>query len=265
MEQIIEIDDYKIFIKIAGDGPPVLLLHSYWGGQLLFDHLSSELSLNRKVVRIDLPGHGNSSTPPPGFRFDTFAQVLDTLLTKLNIHEKISVIGHSMGGYAAMAFAARFPERISALVLMHSPVQNADIKSIRLRNREADLLINGKKELLLQVTIPSNFAPRNSSRMNEEIALLGQTANQVSLDGALRSIEAMNHRDNHLNTLQYAQYPILIVIGKYDNVYSAAGQLDDAGLIPKAEVLLLENSGHLGFLEEEEKVLIRLKEFLMLS
>ena len=265
MEQIIEIDDYKIFTKFEGEGPPLLLLHSYWGSQLLFNHLASELSLSRKVIRIDLPGHGNSATPPDGFRFDAFADVLHALLNKLNIHEKISVIGHSMGGYAALAFAALFPERISSLVLMHSPVKNADIQSIRLRNREADLMIKGKKELLLQVTIPSNFAPEHRGRMKEVIALLGQTANQVNLDGALRSIAAMNHRDNNLHTLQCAQYPILIVVGKHDKVYSASEQLDDAGLIPKAEVLLLENSGHLGFVEEEEKFLIRIKEFLMLS
>ncbi len=265
MEKIIEIDNYEIFVKVEGAGPPLLLLHSYWGSLILFDRLTGELSGKMKVIRIDLPGHGSSGNPPIGYHFDQFAYILNELLEKLNITGKISIIGHSMGGYVALAFVARFPEKTASLVLMHSPVRNADTQSIKLRNREAALLKSGKKELLLQLTIPSNFAQGQTNEMKEMITTLNQTAYQVSLDGALRTIEAMNSRTNYLQMLQEAQYPILIIIGKYDKVYKATGQLDDAILIPKAEVLLLENSGHLGFLEEEEKVLIRLKEFLMLS
>ena len=262
MEKIIEIDNYKIFVKIEGQGPPLLLLHSYWGSQILFDKLAIALIENAQVIRIDLPGHGNSGNPPVGYHFDSFACILNELLEKLNIPEKISILGHSMGGYVALAYVARYPEKITSLVLMHSPVRNADTNSIKQRNREASLLIKGKKELLLQMTIPSNFAPGQPAKMEEVITLLNHTANQTTIDGAIESINAMNNRTSYLLCLQNALFPILIIVGKYDKVYSAAGQLDDARLIPKAEVLLLENSGHLGFLEEEEKVLIRLKEFL---
>jgi len=65
-----------------------------------------------------------------------------------------------------------------------------------------------------------------------------------------------------LNVLRNAQYPILIIIGKYDRVYSATEQLDDASQISNAEVLLLEKSGHLGFMEEEDLVGRRLCAFL---
>jgi len=64
MEQIIESEGYNIFVKTQGEGPPVLLLHSYLGSLNLFDDLANELSKNRTVIRIDLPGHGDSSTPP---------------------------------------------------------------------------------------------------------------------------------------------------------------------------------------------------------
>ena len=262
MEQIIKIDNYKIFVITKGEGPPVLLLHSYWGSHLLFDQLTGELSGSRKVIRIDLPGHGASGNPPPGYRFESFAEVLNELLLRLNVEEKISVIGHSMGGYVALAFAALFPGRIESLVLMHSPVKNADLDSIRLRNREAALLRKGKKDLLLQVTIPSNFAPGNSTGMDEKLVLLNRTSGQVSTDGALRSIDAMNHRKNYLKTLQKSPYPILIIAGKYDKVYDAEGQIEDASRIPNAEALLLDHSGHMGFVEERDKVITRLKRFL---
>lgn len=261
MEQEFEIEGYRIFTKVEGDGFPLLLIHSYWGGQCLFDHLSCELSAKMKVIRIDLPGHGNSNTPPADFTFDNFAVVLNKLLILLNIPEKISVVGHSMGGYVALAFAAKFPERISSLVLMHSHAKEADAKSIKLREREGHLLLKGKKDLLMQVMIPSNFAPKNTGKMPAAVTLLNQTSNQVTLEGALGSIYAINHRSNSLDMLQIARYPILIIIGKYDKVYRPDEQLDEASQIPNAEVLMLSHSGHLGFIEEEELVLKKLQDF----
>jgi len=262
MEQIIESEGYNIFVKTQGEGPPVLLLHSYLGSLNLFDDLANELSKNRTVIRIDLPGHGDSSTPPSDYRFDAFAGAIAELLQKLNIAGKIALIGHSMGGYIAMAFADRFPERIESLILIHSPIRSADDLSIKSRNREATLLRNGKKDLLLQVTIPSNFAPELKPETEGLVALIHQTARQVTTDGALRSIEAMNHRCNSLKTLQNEKYPILIIIGKHDNVYSPETQLEDALSIPRAEVLLLGDSGHMGFMEEPEIVLSSLLPFL---
>jgi pimeloyl-ACP methyl ester carboxylesterase len=261
MEQVFELSEYLVYTKTEGKGHPVLMLHSYWGNHLLFDQLALGLSATMKVIRIDLPGHGYSGAPPADYTFEKFAAILEELLISLNIKGKISIIGHSMGGYAAMAFAAKFPERIESMVLMHSPAKTADAQSIKLRNREGHFLQKGKKDLLLQVTIPSNFAPQNVGSMGTPIALLNQTSNRVALEGALRSIHAINDRRDSMHVLQSAHYPILIIIGKYDKVYSADEQLDEAHQIPNAEVLMLDCSGHLGFIEEEGLVLSRLVEF----
>ena len=262
MEQVIELEGYRIFTKTEGKGLPLLLLHSYWGDHTLFDQLAGDLSRKWQVIRIDLPGHGNSGVPPVDYTFDKFAVVINEVLVRLNVQEKVSVIGHSMGGYAALAFAVKYPERMASLVLMHAPVRAADIQSIRLREREGRLLLKGKKELLLQLTIPSNFAPGNSGKLEKEMQMLNQTSSKVTMEGALGSIHAINHRSNYLPEMLNAQYPILFIIGRHDQVYSPDIQLNDAGKLPNAEVLMLENSGHLGFLEEETLVFERLEKFL---
>ena len=262
MEQIIEVSEYKIFTKIEGEGTPTLLLHSYWGSQLLFDQLTATLSKRFKVILIDLPGHGDSGNPPADYSFDSFAPVLNELLIRLNVTGKVSVVGHSMGGYIALAFAARYPERVASLTLMHSPVKEADQRSIKQRLREARLIANGRKDLLLQATIPSNFAPGNSDMMKEVVTLLNRTSNQVSVEGAKSSINAMNSRYNYLEMLKGARFPVLIVIGKHDKVYNADDQLNDARDIPGAEILYLHHSGHLGFLEESELVTGKIEAFL---
>jgi len=161
-----------------------------------------------------------------------------------------------------MAYAAKYPEKIGSLILMHSPLRQADIQSIKQREREAKFLMKGKKDLLLQVTISSNFAPGNSEIMVEELRALNQSASEVTLEGALGAIHAINNRMDAIPMLQKTDYPVLIIIGKYDKVYRAEEQLSDASLIPKAEILFLEHSGHLGFWEEEEVVFQRLGKFL---
>jgi pimeloyl-ACP methyl ester carboxylesterase len=262
MEERIEINEFTLFVKSEGTGTPILMLHSYWGNQSLFDSLANFLKVTHRIIRIDLPGHGLSSVPPTNYHFDTFSPILHELILKLNIHQKIIVLGHSMGGYAAMAFAAKFPDLIEKLILMHSPVQQADEPSIKLRNREAMLIEKGKKELLLQATISSNFAPENSDRFPNVVHALYQSASQVSQLGALQSIIAMNTRSNYLNFLQTSPFPIFIMIGEQDMVYDSADQLKDALTIPKAKTLWLKESGHLGFFEEENKVFEGLNEFL---
>ena len=260
-ERILELTNYKVFTKIVGTGPPILLLHSYWGNQSLFGHLIEKLSKKNKVVLIDLPGHGKSGPPPSNYTFDQYTLVINELLQHLDILGKLSIVGHSMGGYAALAFAAKYPKKISSLVLMHSPLRQADIQSIKQREREAQLLMKGKKDLLLQVTLSSNFAPGNSEILVEELATLNQSASEVTLEGAFGAIHAINNRMDAIPKLQKADYPVLIIIGKYDKVYRAEEQLYDASLIQQAEVLFLEHSGHLGFWEEEEVVLERLGKF----
>jgi len=262
MVQVFEFEGYTIFTQVEGEGRPLLLLHSYWGSHVLFDHLAKAFSSKMKVIRIDLPGHGNSAIPPLNYTFEKFAVVLNELLTTLGVCEKITIVGHSMGGYMAMAYAAKYLERIASLVLMHSPVKEADIKSIKLRDREGRLLQNGRKDLLLQVSISSNFAPENLDAMEKALILLTQSSNQVTVEGALRSIYAINHRSSYLGDLKIAHFPILIVIGKYDNVYGAEEQLNDAHQISNAEVLMLQHSGHLGFLEEADLVVEKLSVFL---
>ena len=260
-EQILYISNYKIYTKVIGNGSPILLLHSYWGNHTLFDHLVERLTQKNKVILVDLPGHGKSGPPPPEYIFEHYALVINELLDHLDILEKISIVGHSMGGYVALAFAAKYPEKLSSLTLMHSHLRQADIQSIKQREREAKFLLKGKRDLLLQVSISSNFAPGNSERLTEELAMLNQSASEVSLEGALGAIHAINNRMNAIPILQKADYPILIIIGRYDKVYRAEEQLSDAKQVPKAEVLLLEHSGHLGFWEEEELVLERLGKF----
>jgi pimeloyl-ACP methyl ester carboxylesterase len=261
-EYYINHNEFVTFVKVEGEGIPILLLHSYWGSSELFDLPCSQLSINYKVIRLDFPGHGRSTSPESVFTFDEFASTIDFILQQLDINEQLNIIGHSMGGYAAMAFAKRYPQKIKALILMHSPLCNADNHSIKLREREAGFLRKGKKELLLRTTLETNFAPGNEILFAEAFKKLNRISREVTTDGALAAIHAINSREDSRQLIKSAGIPILIVIGKYDRVYRPDDMLKEISDLPAVKTIFLEKSGHLGFIEEEEILFSGLTEFL---
>lgn len=251
MDCLIESFGFKIYIKVEGAGLPVVLLHSLWGNHTLFDNFSQQLSGQYKVIRIDFPGHGNSASPLGNFSFEEFAAVINDLLNQLDIKDEINLIGHSMGGFAALAFSRLHRERVASLILVHTLAKGPDSKSIRNRLRQMELIRCDKKNLLLQFANESNFAPGNAPKFPLSYACLEVASNQVTREGALAAIHAINTRQNGLPFLMNANIPTLFVIGKQDRIYDPDDQLWEQQNIPGAEVLLLQHSGHLGFFEEE--------------
>ena len=262
MEGIIESSGFRIYTKVEGTGKPVLLLHSLWGSHKIFDSLANFLAQKNRVIRIDFPGHGNSPSPASDFTFEEFATVLNTVLCQLDINERINFVGHSMGGFAAMAYSRKYTEKVASLALIHTLIQHADHTSIRHRIRQADLIRQNRKKLLLQFSNESNFAPGNSKKFLAQYHQLEEISNLVTNEGALAAINAINTRENSLPFLMKANFPILIVIGKKDRVYNPEDQLWEYKNLNCAEVLILEESGHMGFFEEERIFNHRIASFI---
>lgn len=262
MEQIIKSFDYKIYTKVEGTGMPLLLLHSLWGSQILFDKIVKPFAEKYKIIRIDFPGHGNSDSPLKNFTFEEFADVLSDVLYQVGIEEKINLLGHSMGGFAALAFAKKYRQKTASLILVHSLLKSADLKSIKQRERQAWFIDNDKKELLLQVTNPSNFAPGNVNRFPREYEQLVLTADLVTKQGAMAGINAINVRENSLPFMMESEIPTLMVIGAQDHVYNPEDQLLEYSNLPYARLLILHNSGHLGFFEEADIFISKVSDFL---
>jgi len=251
MENFIEVSGFKIFTNVWGTGKPLLLFHSLWGNLHIFDNLAQNLAQKYNVIRMDFPGHGKSSPPKSDYTFEEFALIINEVLNQLGIVDKINLIGHSMGGFAALAFAKKYEERIDSLILVQSLIREADAKSIRHRLRQADLINQNRKKLLLKLANESNFAEGNAVKFPDRFLQLEHISGIVTPEGALAGINAINKRQNSIPFLTRAKFPVMFVIGKKDKIYNSDEQLSECKLIPGAEVVLLNNSGHLSFIEEE--------------
>jgi esterase len=99
----------------AGEGPPVVLLHGLFGAARNFGAVQRAIAPRFRVVALDMPNHGDSPHRAD-MRYPTQAEDVRETLLSLGI-EKAAVIGHSMGGKAAMALALRWPEQVGRLLV----------------------------------------------------------------------------------------------------------------------------------------------------
>jgi len=252
----------SVFVKIEGGGVPLLLLHGYLENHTVFEKIVPSLSDKYKVIMVDFPGHGKSACPVNNYSFEEFASLIAGLLEWLEVREKVHLAGHSMGGYAVLAFAKLYSERVRSLSLFHSVVSAASPKGRSQRLREASLIEKGRKELLVNALIGSNFAKGNETVFKSDLIRLKNMGNEVTEKGALAAINAMVERAASHEITERAEFPKLFIIGGKDQVFSPELQISEASSAKCSTIVMLENSGHVGFIEEEGVFVEGLKSFL---
>ena len=122
--------DYKginIFYTDTGKGQVVVLLHGFLEDASMWNALIPELSKKNRVVAIDLLGHGNTNSLGYVHTMEDMANTVKAVLSHLSLR-KFIFIGHSMGGYVALAFAKLYPENIKGLCLLNSTYEADDLE-----------------------------------------------------------------------------------------------------------------------------------------
>ena len=104
MDRYLELDNYTLRFRDKGKGNTVVLLHGYLESIETFETFADDLSSLARVITVDLPGHGLSELKTDSCSIDEMAQAVNKLVDHLKI-ERINIVGHSMGGYVALAYA----------------------------------------------------------------------------------------------------------------------------------------------------------------
>lgn len=247
----------------AGKGTQaVLLLHGYLESIEVWDDFAGALGKNYRVLRMDLPGHGFSDW---GGRevigIDYMAETAAAVLEAAEV-EKCTVVGHSMGGYVALALAAGHPDKVEGLVLFHSS-PNADTpEKAANRQREIELVQAGKKEMLSRVNPGRGFAEANLRRCAEAIEDLAEQVMMTEEEAIVAVLKGMSQRRDRNEDMRKLGIPELMIFGLGDNYIPVAAAEAMALAQPQARVAWLAHSGHMGFVEQPEESLAILKDFL---
>ncbi len=239
----------------------VVLLHGYLESLEIWGDFMKELASRYRVLAIDLPGMGISQVRGEVHTMEFLADVLKGVLDKQGIG-RCFVVGHSLGGYVAEAFAAKYASMMQGLVLFHSTPNPDTEEKKKDRNREIELVRADKKELIAEQFAPKGFAPKNRERLRAAIEQLSELIVMSDSDGVVAILNGMIQRVDQNEMLRNLKVPQLFVFGREDEFIPAATAELISAAQPQAEIAWLDHSGHMGFVEEPEQSLEILTSFI---
>ena len=239
----------------------VVLLHGYLESMYVWDDFLPLITPKVRVITVDIPGHGISQVSGEIHTMEYIADVIHDMLDAMGI-EKITLVGHSMGGYVSLAFCAKYAERLDGLVLLSSsPMPDTELKREN-RRREIALVKAGKKEALARVAPETGFAPQNRRRLHSYIEDLVECVHVTEDEGIVALLGGMMERVDQNKMLAECGVPQLFICGKHDAYIPVEAAEEIIALNPQAQVAWLEESGHMGFIEEPQKCAEALLSFM---
>lgn len=227
----------------------VVLLHGYLESSLVWEDFVPLLYKEVRVITLDLPGHGISQVLGECHSMEFLADTVKAMLDTLGV-ERCTLVGHSMGGYVALAFCEKYPERLDGVVLLSS-TPNADSEEKKLnREREIALVKSGKKELLTHTAPQAGFAADNRRAMKDYIDDLVEIIHLTEDSGIVALLNGMIGRKDQNDMLRQSAVRQLFILGRKDEYITPAIAEVMVEAHPQAKVTWLEKSGHMGFIEE---------------
>jgi len=252
---------HQVYYNVFGKGAPVVLLHGYLESSEIWDSFADKLSVEFRVITVDLPGHGHSEIFGTVHTMEFMATVIKELLENLNI-QKAFICGHSLGGYVALAFLELFPERMSGYLLFHSHPFADSPEAIENRNREIKLVQKGMKDRMYPANVIKMFATSNLEKFSEAIQRSKEISSRIPGDGIICVLRGMISRPSRLDLMEKGIVPCLWILGSMDN-YIPCNEIQEKVKLPSnAKVVVLKKSGHLGFVEEEAESVRLISEFV---
>jgi pimeloyl-ACP methyl ester carboxylesterase len=248
----------KISFTDDGKGTAVVLLHGFLENKTMWDKYVSALSKNHRVITIDLLGHGETECLGYVHTMEDQADMIFAVLISLRIR-KIVLVGHSMGGYVALAFAELYPDNVKGLFLLNS-TSRADSDERKINRNRAIKAVKQNHTNFVRISISNLFSEDNREILAKEIEKVKLEALKTPLQGIVASLEGMKIRKDREVLLHFAPYPIQLVLGKKDGVLIYDDTIDQIEGT-KVELTTFPD-GHMSHIENEAELKKVLSDFL---
>jgi pimeloyl-ACP methyl ester carboxylesterase len=239
----------RVYYSTIGVGEPLFLIHGYQTDSRIWKYLIPLLSKKFTLVIPDLPGHGKSPLIQVVNSMDFLADIIYRIYLSMGFNG-LSIAGHSMGGYVALAFAEKNSSIVDNLYLINSHPFVDSITKILARNRESDLIDQGKKQLLLRTFLQNSFSEKNKAGLKNEINLATEIALNQPENGMLADLAGMMARPERANILKDARYNTTIISSENELSASDSERMKYKNL----SIKMIPECGHLSIFEKPKEV-----------
>lgn len=255
---IVEYKSISVYFTDDGEGQVVVLLHGFLSNSTMWNSFIPELRKKNRIISIDLLGHGKTECLGYIHSMELMADAVSAVLNSLKI-KKFSIIGHSLGGYVALALAEKHPKKIIGLCLMNSTAEEDSPERMKLRNRAIKVSKTNFADLV-KVSIPNLFRPKNISIYTEEIKTLKKEALKTSIQGYIATQEGMKIRKNREFILQSLNFKKMMIISRKDPVLEYHTLIKQAN---RAKMKIVEfPDGHMPHIENRGNFLQSIAHFI---
>ncbi|MHB8533121.1 MAG: alpha/beta fold hydrolase [Solirubrobacteraceae bacterium] len=264
----------RIAYRQAGEGPVLLLIHGITSDSTVWERVMPGLARHCTVIAPDLAGHGESHRGPGDYSLGAHASTLRDLLLTLG-HARATIVGHSLGGGIAMQFAYQFPEMCDRLVLVDSGGLGREVslllRAATLPGSELVLPVIAASRLLDAGAKVGGLLSRVGLRLGTDLeqmarghSTLADGESRAAFLHTLRSvIDHGGQRVNASNRLYLAAHvPVLTIWGEHDSIIPVAHGRAAHESLPGSELVVLSRSGHFPQLDEPERFLDAVLDFI---
>ena len=206
----------SLYYETHGDGEAIVLLHGFLESSVMWHRLISELKLSHQVICIDLLGHGQTGCLGYIHTMEDMAEAVQFVLQYLKIDQAI-VIGHSMGGYVALAMAQQHPKIFKGLCLMNSTFEDDSEERKRLRQRAINMA-KDQYETLVRLSFANLFAPNSRLTFKYDYEKALENALLTPIQGFIAGHAGMLKRPDRFETFKNLTCNKLIIIGAKDSL-----------------------------------------------
>ena len=270
----IELHGHQVVYRIAGDGPPVVLVHGMVNASRHWAAVAERLAERHLVIAPDLIGHGDSATPRGDYSLGAHAAVIRDLLSALGI-ERATMVGHSLGGGVAMVYFWQFPERVERLALVSSGGLGDEVSPLL---RSAAL--PGASALISLAThrLVTGNLDRAGVALRERGSWIGAQLQAVAR--ALRPLESAGQREAFVQTLRAVidrhgqrvsatdrlyllrDMPTLIAWGERDRTIPVEHGIAAHRTIPGSRFVTIPGAAHFPHIERPDELATALEDFI---
>jgi len=241
-----------------GKGQPLVLIHGYCETGNMWLDFAEVLSNEFRVLCPDLPGIGNSPISGDQLSLEEVAVSLEEWMDSNQIENPI-VIGHSLGGYVALALLELMGNRIKSFGLFHSTAYADHAEKKKMRNRTIAFLRKNGVEKFVTSFVPPLFPENRREELANEIESAIEEGKRSTLDGLIAYAGAMRDRPDRLEVLRHFSGPKLLIAGTEDGavkIEASRAQKDTF-----SHYFELQGVGHMGMIEQKEVTMEIVKEF----
>ncbi len=243
-----------------GKGKVIVLLHGFCENRTLWNNHQEALSKYYRVITIDLPGFGDSPSFTGDMNIEAMTSEVHNVLKSIDVEQSV-MVGHSLGGYIALAYSEMYPKHTLGLCMFHSTAFADNEERKKNRDKSIEFIQENGVAVFAQNFVAPLFNPLTREDYTKEIKSLIKIASSTNERIAIAVIKAMRNRRMRITLLRKLTIPVMYIVGKNDTVISTEAIFQQCHLPQDSQVHIYEHTGHMAMIERKKETIFAIKQF----